>query len=235
MPEMDGVTFLREALQRYPDMAVIMLTGVAEVSTAVECLKLGALDYISKPVMIEEVRARVDKALEKRQLVLQNRFYQQNLEARVRELDRRNKAIADQRRPDAGSRPGGQGRLHQRPLQPGEPLRGQDRRAARLHRRAAGADPAGRRAARHRQDRHPRGRAQQARAADARGVRARQGAHDPGRADPGAVPGRVAHRAPDRALPPRADGRQRVSRRDSPASRFRSRRASWRWWTPSTP
>jgi putative two-component system response regulator len=91
MPEMDGVTFLREALQRYPDMAIVMLTGVAEVTTAVECLKLGALDYISKPVLVEEVRARVDKALEKRDLVLQNRFYQQHLESRVKELDRRNK------------------------------------------------------------------------------------------------------------------------------------------------
>ena len=91
MPEMDGVTFIREALQRFPDMAIVMLTGVAEVGTAVECLKLGALDYISKPVLIEEVRARVDKALEKRELVLQNRFYQQHLESRVRELDRRNK------------------------------------------------------------------------------------------------------------------------------------------------
>ena len=91
MPEMDGVAFLREALKRYPDMAVIMLTGVAEVTTAVECLKLGALDYISKPVMIEEVRVRLDKAIEKRNLILQNRFYQQNLESRVRELDRSNK------------------------------------------------------------------------------------------------------------------------------------------------
>lgn len=92
MPEMDGVTFLREALQRYPDMAVIMLTGMAEVNTAVECLKLGALDYISKPVMVEEVRARLDKALEKRRLVLENRFYQQSLELRVRDLDRKNRA-----------------------------------------------------------------------------------------------------------------------------------------------
>jgi putative nucleotidyltransferase with HDIG domain len=91
MPGMDGVTFLREALQRSPDTAFIMLSGQAEVTTAVECLKLGALDYISKPVLIEEVQARVDKALEKRDLVLQNRFYQQNLESRVRELDRRNK------------------------------------------------------------------------------------------------------------------------------------------------
>jgi putative nucleotidyltransferase with HDIG domain len=92
MPEMDGVTFLREALQRYPDMAVIMLTGMAEVNTAVECLKLGALDYISKPVMIEEVRARLQKAMEKRRLILENRFYQQSLELRVRELDRKNRA-----------------------------------------------------------------------------------------------------------------------------------------------
>jgi putative two-component system response regulator len=91
MPEMDGVTFLREGLRRYPDTAFVMLTGVAEVTTAVECLKLGALDYISKPVIVAEVRARVDKALEKRDLVLQNRFYQQHLESRVRELDRRNK------------------------------------------------------------------------------------------------------------------------------------------------
>jgi putative two-component system response regulator len=91
MPEMDGVTFLREALQRYPDMAIIMLTGMAEVNTAVECLKLGALDYISKPVMIEEVRARVHKALEKRRLILENRFYQQSLELRVQDLDRKNR------------------------------------------------------------------------------------------------------------------------------------------------
>jgi putative two-component system response regulator len=92
MPEMDGVTFLREALQRYPDMAIIMLTGMAEVNTAVECLKLGALDYISKPVMVDEVRARLHKALEKRRLVLENRFYQQSLELRVRDLDRKNRA-----------------------------------------------------------------------------------------------------------------------------------------------
>jgi putative nucleotidyltransferase with HDIG domain len=91
MAEMDGISFLREAIHRYPDMAVIMLTGVADVSVAVECLQIGALDYLSKPVVMEEVRARVDKALEKRQLVLQNRFYQKNLEGRVRELDRRNK------------------------------------------------------------------------------------------------------------------------------------------------
>ncbi len=91
MPGMDGVDFLREAVARYPDMAVIMLTGVAEVTTAIECLRIGAFDYISKPALIGEVHARISKALEKRDLVLQNRLYQQTLESRVKELDRRNK------------------------------------------------------------------------------------------------------------------------------------------------
>jgi putative nucleotidyltransferase with HDIG domain len=91
MPEMDGVTFLKQALSRWPDMAVIMLTGVAEVGTAVQCLQLGALDYISKPVLLDEVHARIEKALEKQRLVQENRFYQKRLEERVRELDRRNK------------------------------------------------------------------------------------------------------------------------------------------------
>ena len=61
-----------------------------------------------------------------------------------------------------------------------------------LHRRAPGAHPPGRRAARHRQDRHPGGHPQQAGSAHARRVRAHQGTHRPGRADPGAVPRRVA-------------------------------------------
>ncbi len=91
MPGIDGVTFLRRVRVLYPDMAVIMLTGVSEVATAVECLQLGALDYISKPVMLDEVRARVTNALEKRSLVLQNRMYQQTLESRVKELDQRNR------------------------------------------------------------------------------------------------------------------------------------------------
>lgn len=95
MPEMDGIAFLREVHRRWPDVAFIMLTGVAEVSTAVECLKHGAFDYIAKPFLVDEVRARVDNALEKRRLVLENRFlqqsYQERLESSIRELDQRNK------------------------------------------------------------------------------------------------------------------------------------------------
>ncbi len=93
MPEMSGVEFLREIRERYPDTSVIMLTGVAEVTTAVSCLQLGAMDYISKPVMVDELRVRVARALEKRDLIIQNRDYQRNLESRVRELANRTKEM----------------------------------------------------------------------------------------------------------------------------------------------
>jgi len=84
MPGLNGLGFLEEVLQRFPDTAVIMLSGVSDVTTAVTCLDKGALDYIAKPALIDEVRVRVNKALEKRDLLMQKRFYQKNLELRVR-------------------------------------------------------------------------------------------------------------------------------------------------------
>jgi response regulator RpfG family c-di-GMP phosphodiesterase len=84
MPGTDGVALLEEVLRRHRDTAVIMLSAVADVQTAVDCLKKGALDYIAKPMIMGEVQARVTKALEKRELTLQNRFYQQHLESEVK-------------------------------------------------------------------------------------------------------------------------------------------------------
>ena len=89
MPKMDGAMLLREVRERYPDIAVIMITAVAEVEVAVECLGRGAMDYISKPFVLEEVRARVRQALERRRLVLENRQYHHSLEERVRLQARR--------------------------------------------------------------------------------------------------------------------------------------------------
>src|SRR5512143_3978262 len=60
MPEMDGVTLLPHLLERWPDTAVVMVSAVADVETAVQCLKLGALDYVSKPFNLGEVRARAE-------------------------------------------------------------------------------------------------------------------------------------------------------------------------------
>src|SRR6266704_2205481 len=89
MPEMDGVTLLREIVARWPTTAVIMVTAVAEVESAVACLQLGALDYVAKPFHLDEVRARVMQALDKRRLILENRMYQEQLEQRVQEQARR--------------------------------------------------------------------------------------------------------------------------------------------------
>jgi putative two-component system response regulator len=83
MPEMDGVTLLGHVVQRWPDTAVLMVSAVADVDIAVKCLQLGALDYVSKPFNLDEVRARVKQALERRQLKLELKSYQRSLEERV--------------------------------------------------------------------------------------------------------------------------------------------------------
>ena len=85
MPEMDGITFLEVVRDQYPDTSVIMLTGMNDTSTAVDCLHRGAADFLLKPISMSEFQARVTRALEKRALVLQNRFYQEHLERQVHE------------------------------------------------------------------------------------------------------------------------------------------------------
>ena len=89
MPKMNGTDLLREVRRRHPDVAVVMITGNAEVEIAVGALSIGAMDYIVKPFQLEEVRARVAQALEKRRLILENRDYQERLEQRVTAQQRR--------------------------------------------------------------------------------------------------------------------------------------------------
>jgi putative two-component system response regulator len=83
MPRMDGIELLRQVRSRFPETAVVMITAVADVEVAVSCLAMGAMDYLTKPFHLEEVRARVTQALEKRRLILENREYQDRLEERV--------------------------------------------------------------------------------------------------------------------------------------------------------
>jgi cyclic di-GMP phosphodiesterase len=89
MPRMDGIELLRQVRSRWPDTAVVMITAVADVEVAVSCLAIGAMDYLTKPFHLEEVRARVGQALEKRRLILENRDYQERLEERVAAQARR--------------------------------------------------------------------------------------------------------------------------------------------------
>jgi putative two-component system response regulator len=89
MPELDGMGFLEAVRERFPDSSVIMLSGMSETTTAVDCLHLGAADFLLKPISLGELQARVTRALEKRALVLQNRFYHEHLERQVQEQAQR--------------------------------------------------------------------------------------------------------------------------------------------------
>jgi putative two-component system response regulator len=89
MPELDGIGFLEAVRRSHPDTSVIMLSGMSETTTAVDCLHMGAADFLLKPISMSELQARVARALEKRALVLQNRYYQANLERQVREQGQR--------------------------------------------------------------------------------------------------------------------------------------------------
>ncbi len=88
MPVMDGVEFLKHVRAIEPDAAILVLTGVGDVQTAVESLKYGAYDFILKPVNIDELLIAAERALEHRQLVLERREYHALLERRVAEATR---------------------------------------------------------------------------------------------------------------------------------------------------
>ena len=85
MPGKSGIDLLPEIKASYPETGVIMATAVAEIDIAIQCMKQGAYDYISKPFNLDEVALSVERALEKRKLELEIREYQQHLEQKVEE------------------------------------------------------------------------------------------------------------------------------------------------------
>lgn len=85
MPRMDGLALLREIRSLHPLVEVIMVTIVHDLKTSVQTFKLGACDYLTKPLNLKEVLASVEEALEKRQLTLNLRKYQEMVERLVDE------------------------------------------------------------------------------------------------------------------------------------------------------
>src|SRR5215467_4312719 len=83
MAEMDGVALLERSKEKYPDMPVIMVTAVHDISVALAAIRNGAYDYLLKPFEREQLLAMVRRALEHRRLKLENRAYQSNLESLV--------------------------------------------------------------------------------------------------------------------------------------------------------
>ncbi|MBI4283709.1 MAG: response regulator [Chloroflexi bacterium] len=85
MPGKTGVELLPEIKASYPDTAVIMVTATAEIDVAIQCMKQGAYDFVTKPFNLDDVLLNVRRALEKRRLELEVREYRQHLEEKVAE------------------------------------------------------------------------------------------------------------------------------------------------------
>ena len=83
MPDQSGLDFIKEVMAKDPDVAVIMVTGMDDPMIADVALKLGAYDYVTKPVKLNNLLISVSNALKRRRLEIDNRLYQKQLEAMV--------------------------------------------------------------------------------------------------------------------------------------------------------
>ncbi|MEC8930054.1 MAG: sigma-54 dependent transcriptional regulator, partial [Candidatus Latescibacterota bacterium] len=82
MPGSSGLVLLEHVGQHYPDTQAILLTAHGNVSTAVEAMKKGAHDFLTKPVDLAHLRLVVERAIDRAELVRENRKLQSRLEAR---------------------------------------------------------------------------------------------------------------------------------------------------------
>ena len=95
MPGMTGVELLPKVMAQDSDLAVIMLTAVGDPGSAIQCLKLGATDYLIKPVELDELAHALQYALRKRQLEIERREMEQWL---AREVNEKTKELNEQAR-----------------------------------------------------------------------------------------------------------------------------------------
>ena len=85
MPSMTGLEVLRAVKKYNEDIVVIMVTAVRDIETALDAMRSGAYDYIVKPLGMDELLFAVERALDRRRLILENRDYRTNLEEKVAE------------------------------------------------------------------------------------------------------------------------------------------------------
>jgi putative two-component system response regulator len=83
MPGLSGMEILPRIVAGHPDTCVLIMTTIENIPSAVEAMKLGAYDYVFKPLNMDDLGMRIERALEKRRLALENREYQQHLEQMV--------------------------------------------------------------------------------------------------------------------------------------------------------
>lgn len=83
MPEMNGIEVVRQARAQSPELSIIVVTALMDVSNAIEAIRAGADDYILKPFNLRDITAAVTAALGKRQSVVESIEYQSELETRI--------------------------------------------------------------------------------------------------------------------------------------------------------
>lgn len=89
MPEMDGMSVLESASEIAPDIPIIMISGAGQINDVVEALRLGALDYLVKPITdMAVLENAVDNALHRTHLEEENQVYKEELEVANRELEK---------------------------------------------------------------------------------------------------------------------------------------------------
>jgi two-component system response regulator AtoC len=79
MGDKDGMEVLRSFKRIAPETTVIMITAFGSIETAIEAIRQGAFDYISKPFKLDEIKFTIRRALEQRRLIKENRLYRQEL------------------------------------------------------------------------------------------------------------------------------------------------------------
>jgi len=82
MPDAAGFEILRLCREKYPETVVIMITGYGTIDSAVEAIKMGAYDYLTKPIIDDELRLVIERALQQQNLIQENRALKQQLERR---------------------------------------------------------------------------------------------------------------------------------------------------------
>ena len=82
MPDGNGMELLQAIKEERPEASVIMMTAYTSTKSAIEAMRLGAYDYLSKPFDVDEVKVLVQKALEKTRLVSENTYLRQELESK---------------------------------------------------------------------------------------------------------------------------------------------------------
>lgn len=97
MPRITGMEVLRRITERWPETQVIMMTGMSDVRQAVECMQQGAYSYVAKPPSGDELLSIIRRALERKRLLIENRYLRSalNRHAAAGEIVGHSRAILD--------------------------------------------------------------------------------------------------------------------------------------------